>query len=97
MSELDCILKITDEHDVEHRVRVKASSVYDAALTSQQRLKKSGWEGDCEQRRIVVEIWDVPTTHVVSVEKLFRWLKGSGKSPPEDARKQKLRRLANVK
>ena len=60
MSEHDCVVKIIDEHDVVHRVRVKASSLYEAALIGLQRLKKVGWEGDYERRTVTVENWDAP-------------------------------------
>ncbi|MGC1485796.1 MAG: hypothetical protein WA789_18535 [Candidatus Acidiferrum sp.] len=91
----DCVVKLRDDHEVEHCVRLRATSVYEAALRGLARLEKVGWESDGSQvRTVVVEIYEEPTTHTVNVKKLLDWLKEPGKSPYDEFRKEKLRPLA---
>jgi len=42
--ERDCVVKLVDDHGVEHSVRVRAESVYEAALRGLRQLEKVGWE-----------------------------------------------------
>lgn len=91
----DCVVRLRDDHEVEHSVRLRATSVYEAALRGLARLQKVGWESDGSQIRMVtVEIYEEPTTHTVNVKKMLEWLKQPGKSPYDEFRKQKLRPLA---
>jgi hypothetical protein len=90
-----CVVKLTDAHGVEHRVKVKAESVYEAALLGLNRLQQVGWESDGSQiRTVCVEVWEEPTRHFVEVKKLLSWLKLPGRFPPDEQRKAKLRKLA---
>lgn len=90
----DCVVKLIDEHGVEHTVKVRAESVYEAALRGLKRLESVGWESDGSQiHSVLVEVWEEPTCHRVNVAKLLDWLKGSGRSPYDETRKQKLRSL----
>jgi magnesium chelatase family protein len=41
-----CVVKLTDAHGVEHRVKVQAESVYEAALLGLHRLQQVGWESE---------------------------------------------------
>lgn len=45
----DCVVKLVDDHGVEHSVRVRAESVYEAALRGLQKLERVGWESSGEQ------------------------------------------------
>ncbi len=90
-----CIVKLNDEHGVEHRVKVQAESVYEAALLGLARLERVGWESDGSQiGHVMVEVWEEPTRHYVDVKKLLSWLKAPGKFPSQEQRKVKLRKLA---
>lgn len=90
-----CVVKLTDHHGVEHRVKVRAESVYEAALLGLNRLERMGWESDGSTiGSVIVKVWEEPTRHVVQVKKLLSWLKVPGKFPPEEQRKTKLRVLA---
>lgn len=42
---------------------------------------------------ITVEVHEEPTTHVVMIEKLKRWLKSQGRHPREEAKKAELMKL----
>lgn len=90
-----CVVKLVDGHGVEHRVKVQAESVYEAALLGLNRLQRVGWESDGSQiGHVMVEVWEEPTQHYVDVKKLLSWLKTPGKFPPQEQRKAKLRKLA---
>jgi hypothetical protein len=90
-----CIVKLIDIHGVEHRVKVQAESVYEAALRGLKRLQQVGWESDGSQiTSVMVEVWEEPTRHLVNVKKLLSWLKTPGNFPPDEQRKAMLRKLA---
>ena len=90
----DCVVKLIDDHGVEHSVRVRAESVYEAALKGLQKLERVGWESSGEQIGwVTVEIWEEPTQHRVHVGKMLGWLKSSGRTPRDETRKGKLRML----
>jgi hypothetical protein len=90
----DCVVKLVDDHGVEHSVRVRAESVYEAALKGLQKLERVGWESSGEQIGwVTVEVWEEPTHHRVHVGKMLGWLKSSGRTPRDEARKWELRRL----
>jgi hypothetical protein len=88
-----CVVKLIDSHEVEHSVKVRAESVYEAALKGLTRLEKVGWEGD-QIAWLTVEIYETPTVHRVNVPKMLGWLKQpGGRSPKDVARKEKLRTI----
>ena len=92
--ERDCVVKLVDDHGVEHSVRVRAESVYEAALKGLQKLERIGWESDGSQIGwVTVEIWEQPTEHRVHVGKMLGWIKSSGRTPRDETRKGKLRAL----
>ena len=89
-----CIVKLVDFHDVEHSVRVRASSVYEAALIGLRRLERMGWESNGKQiADLTVEVWETPTIHRVNIERMLQWLKQPGKTPKEMIRKDRLRAI----
>jgi|SRR6266850_1380806 len=89
-----CVVKLTADHGVEHKVKVRAESVYEAALLGLKRLERVGWQSDGSTiGSVIVEVWEEPTRHVVQVKKLLSWLKAPGKFPPEEQRKAELRVL----
>lgn len=93
--EKSCVVKIVDDHGTEHRVKIRAESVYEAALKGLNKLAKVGWEGDGSQIRWVeVEVWEEPTVHRVNVGRMLAWLKQPGRSPRDMTRKEKLRKIA---
>jgi hypothetical protein len=58
----DCVVKLVDNHGVEHSVRVRAESVYETALRGLQKLERVGWESTGEQIGwVTVEVWEEPT------------------------------------
>jgi hypothetical protein len=90
-----CVVKLNDQHGVEHTVKVEAESVYEAALLGLNRLERVGWESDGSTiGSVLVEVWEEPTRHFVQIKNLLSWLKVPGKFYPEEQRKAKLRKLA---
>jgi hypothetical protein len=56
------VVKLIDEHGVEHKVKVRAESVYEAALLGLKRLERVGWESDGSTiGSVIVEVWEEPT------------------------------------
>jgi hypothetical protein len=89
-----CVVKLIDQHEVEHSVKVRAESVYEAALKGLTRLEKVGWEGDGQIAWVTVEIYETPTVHRVNVAKMLQWIRQpGGRSPKDVARKEKLRAI----
>jgi hypothetical protein len=92
--ERDCVVKLVDDHGVEHSVKVRAESVYEAALKGLKKLERVGWESDGSQIGwVIVEIWEQPTQHRVHVGKMLGWIKSGGRTPRDETRKGKLRAL----
>ena len=92
--ERDCVVKLVDDHGVEHSVKVRAESVYEAALKGLTKLEKVGWESDGSQiGSVLVEVWEEPTRHCVNVEKMLRWIKQTNGYPRDEFRKERLRAL----
>jgi len=92
--ERDCVVKLIDDHGVEHSVRVRAESVYEAAMKGLQKLERVGWESSGEQIGwVTVEVWEEPTRHRVDVSKMLCWLNQPGRLPRDESRKQKLRAI----
>jgi len=94
MPEASCIVKIVDDHGVEHSVQVRAESVYEAAILGMSKLKRHGWESDGSTIGcITVEIHEEPTIHRIQLGKMLGWINSSGRTPRDEIRKQKLRTL----
>jgi len=93
--ERECVVRVCDAQGVEHRVKLRAESVYEAALRGLERLQRSDWscEDVLESGLVTVEVWEEPTVHCLELKKLKQWLREPGKFPPEEARKKKLRDL----
>jgi hypothetical protein len=96
MSEMrECVVRVCDAQGFEHRVKVRAGSVYEAALLGLERLQRSDWScsGVLDEGLVTVEVWEEPTVHCLQVRKLKQWLDQPGRWPPDEAKKQKLRAL----
>lgn len=78
--ERDCVVKLVDDHGVEHSVKVRAESVYEDALKGLTRLERVGWESDGSQISwVIVEVSEEPTCHRVDVAKMLLVRPASGK------------------
>ena len=90
----ECIVKIYDADGVEHSVKVRAESVYEAALKGFERFDRLNLAKD--DGCLIVEVYEEPTVHRIQVDKMFGWLKSSGRNPAEETKKQKLRELVKL-
>ncbi len=90
----ECIVKILDADGVEHSVKVRAESVYEAALRGFERFDRLCLAKD--DGTLIVEVYEAPTVHRIQVEKMFGWLKSSGRNPAEESKKQRLRELVKL-
>ena len=91
-------MNLVGNHGVEHSVRVRAESVYEAALMGLKKLAWVGWEGDGSQIGwVTVEIWERPTEHRVHVGNMLGWIKSHGRTPRDETRKGKLRMLLEIR
>ena len=90
----DCIVKMHDADGVEHSVKVRAESVYEAALKGFERFDRLSLAKD--DGCLIVEVYEEPTIHRIQVEKMFGWLKSSGRNPAEESKKQRLRELVKL-
>jgi|SRR5215467_5006614 len=89
----DCVVKLIDDHGVEHSVRVLAESVYEPVLKGLNKLEEIGWESDGSQIGCVtVEVWEEPK-HRVDVTKMLHWLKEPGRLPRDETGKKELRAI----
>jgi hypothetical protein len=71
--------ELIDDHGAEHKVKVRAESVYEAALLGLKRLECVGWESDGSTiGTVTVEAGEEPTIHVVHVKKLLSWAEYRG-------------------
>ena len=92
--EKECVVKLVDDHGVEHSIKVCAESVYEAALKGLKRLPRVNSESDGSQiGQVVVEVWEEPTVHRVNVARVLQWLKQPGRTPRDSTRKDKLRAI----
>jgi hypothetical protein len=90
-----CSVSFTSPSGVRHSVDVEAETLYVAAGLGLARLKASGWveglgPGD--------EVRDPrsgsrATSHVITVERLKRWVNGVTVSPAETLRRAKVKAL----
>jgi len=92
--ERECVVKLVDCHGVEHSAKVRAKSVYEAALKGLNKLEKIGWESDGSQiDSVLVEVWEEPTEHRVDVARMLSWIKQPGRVPIDEKRRKELRDL----
>jgi hypothetical protein len=92
----ECVVRVCDAQGVEHRVKIRAESVYEAALLGLERLQQADWScSDVLENDglVTVEVWEEPTIHCLQVKKLKQWLNEPGRMPPDEAKKKKLRDL----
>ena len=89
-----CTVSFKSATGVSHSVEVEAESLYEAAARGLARLKKGGWvEGLGPGTRLEIQVREPATHHVITVERLRRWIHGTTISPVETLRKAKLKHL----
>ena len=90
----ECIVKIYDADGVEHAVKVRAESVYEATLKGFERFDHLNLAKD--DGCVIAEVFEEPTVHRIQVGKMFGWLKSAGRNPAEEIKKRRLRELVKL-
>lgn len=92
--ERDCVVKLVDDHGVEHSVKVCPESVYEAALKGLERLDRVGWESDGTQIGwVVVEVGEEPCRSSCRCCENLHWLEKPGRFSRNVCREEELRGL----
>ena len=92
-----CIVSFKDASGVVHSVEVAAESLYEAAALALAEFRSSpmlngNLPGPATTFTIAVK--GPSTEHAVCLNRLFTWLRSSGKTPKEEATKSAYRGLA---
>ena len=93
-----CIVSYRDSSGIRHGVSVRAEGVREAcclALAEFNARRKDGdWgEPPGDVTELTVEVVPAPTTHVVKVAEVKRWLDGGATDPAQAVTKSRLKRL----
>lgn len=95
MFKRNCVVKFVDTFGIEHVVKVEAESLFEAAVRGLHLPDSSFWTEDdvFDRMCVTVEVYEEPTVHTVTVDKLKRWIKSQDRHPREQAKKEELRKL----
>jgi hypothetical protein len=89
-----CTVSFKSATGISHGVDVEAGTLYEAAGLGLARLKKDGWvEGLGPGTRLEIAVREPATHHVISVDRLNKWINGVTTSPVEMLRRAKVRQL----
>jgi hypothetical protein len=90
-----CRVSFTDTEGLTHTAQVAASSLYEAAALGIAEFRRCGMLNAASGlgTRLSVAVESPTTVHEIPVKKLAGWLETSGKSPQEQALKERLREL----
>lgn len=89
-----CTVRFKSATGISHAVEVEAGTLYEAAGLGLARLKKDGWvEGLGPGTRLEIEVREPATHHVITVDRLTKWINGVTASPVETLRRAKVRQL----
>jgi len=89
-----CTVTVKDVDGLVHSVDVSAESLYEAACVGLQALKASGWaEAIGPATRLEIEARAPVTRHSLTVQQVQQWVNGGAKSPNEQVRKDRLKKL----
>lgn len=94
MSARVCIVSFEDWDGMEHAVEVSAETLYEAAALGLKEFRASEFAEEVAPGRAVrltVTVKREEARHQVGVQQLEDWLRGTGKSPREQALKQRIR------
>lgn len=93
-----CTVSYRDPSGVRHGVSVRAEGVREAcclALAEFRSRRKDGDWGDPpgDATELTVEVVPAPTTHVVKVAEIIRWLNGGASDPARASEKARLKKM----
>lgn len=89
-----CKVTCRDATGVEHSVEITARSLYEAVGRALQIFRANEWvDGVGRNWALTVAVKHPEVTHCVRLANFENWLRGSGKTPAEQALKVELRAL----
>jgi hypothetical protein len=89
-----CTVSFKSATGISHSVEVEAGSLYEAAGLGLARLKRDGWvEGLGPGTRLKIQVREPATQHVITVDRLTKWINGVTTSPVETLRRAKVKQL----
>ena len=89
-----CVVSFRDIDGMQHSVEVTAASLYEAAALGVKAFRASifaEWVKPGTATRLRVTVKSEEATHEVRVAQIEQWLQSSGKSPREQALKERIR------
>jgi hypothetical protein len=89
-----CTVSFQAPTGIRHGVDVSADSLYEAAALGLAALTKDGWvEGLGPGTRLEIQVREAASSHVITVDRLKRWVNGTTSNPVEVLKKAKLKQL----
>lgn len=89
-----CTISFKSATGISHSVEVEAGTLYEAAGLGLARLKKDGWvEGLGPGTRLEIAVREPATHHIITVDRLTKWINGVTTSPMETLRRAKVKQL----
>ncbi|HEX2460746.1 MAG TPA: hypothetical protein VHJ58_11415 [Vicinamibacterales bacterium] len=87
-----CVVAFNSPSGIAHSVEVNAETLSEAAALGLARLKRDGWiEGLGPATKLEIQVRETAGNHVLSVQRLQRWINGTTSSPAETLRREKLK------
>ncbi len=90
-----CRVSFQDAEGVAHGVEVAATSLYEAVVLALKAFRGSEWmeSGPGMATDIEVTVLQPVAKHKIPLKRILAWLEANGKTPKEQAQKQRLREL----
>jgi hypothetical protein len=93
-----CVVSYRDASGVSHGVSVRAEGVREACCLALAEFKTRRKDGDWgeppgDATELTVEVLPPPTTHVMKVAEVKRWLETTATDPAQSVAKSRLKRL----
>ena len=88
-----CVVIFRDSRGVEHRITVEAHSLFEAVCKAWPKFAGNYPRRADDLRGLTVSVEQIPKSFDVDLEKLFRHLSSSGRSPKDRLNRERLLRL----
>jgi hypothetical protein len=90
-----CRVSFQDTEGIAHSVEVTAQSLFEAAALAIKAFRAVEWmqSGPGVGTVLEVSVLQPVAKHRIPLQKLMAWLEGNGRTPKEQANKQRLREL----
>jgi len=93
-----CLVSFTDAEGIEHKVKVPAESLYEAAVEAIAAFRRSVLVemplGPAT--RLTISVMAPEEEHTVTIAKVLSWLDGVASSPSEKLKKNRLRERLRI-